>query len=360
MTDPNETTYGGTGLSSSSGLGDGPLAEGNEETAFEQEGYEEQDGHETSFYEDDDLDTEEETTDFDQEDVMEDLRRDAARRRSEGADATASYPQAHAQEAHGPAGASARPLDKIIAFFSRFWWLAVAFLIVVLVAFFGYRVLYGGSGSEASTEPQQTQAAAQPESPAQGESPPTQGTPAAEGANAPVKETGIVLEERKDGEAYFVSAGEIDGKPFAWGGKVENTEEGEVTTLEGPTAFKSVRSVKFPGGYEDTAAFGRDAPGQPILYASYIANTIGGETHTNGIYHVFEQDELVLVGNFEDTVVVDNPEDEPDEIERVYEEGAPGSAEKKVFKVTFEAKSDAPKPALIGWTPPSGPAGETE
>lgn len=362
MSDPRNDWQSG-GLSSP-GI-EGPLAEPEER--FHDRGFEDPDyptdRHDVLAYADDPVD--DPTTDFsgdddddDLLDEMEDLRQDNAATRS-SASATAGYPRPRAadeeEELRGgetPTG----PFDALVLTLSRYWYVPVALFVIVL-AFLGYRLLFaGGAEEEAQT--------AAPPAPAQGE-PPAQETPAqGNTADLPVTDTGIVLTEKEENGAYYVSAGEIDGKPFAWGGKTEETEEGPKTTLEGPTAFEEVRSVELEGGGSITpGSFGRAEPEQPVLYVNFMRTTDGTGSHTNGEYHAVEEapgeDRLVLTGSFSDQVVEDNPGDEPDEIVRLYEEHPAGSTAEKAYKVGFKAQSDRPIPALIGWRPPA-PSGEAE
>ncbi|MDP9474869.1 MAG: hypothetical protein M3R38_04135 [Actinomycetota bacterium] len=362
MSDPSNDWQSG-GLSSP-GV-EGPLAEPEER--FHERGFEDPDDH-TARHDDLDFDDsgaeEEPTTDFsgddDLLDEMEDLRQDNAATYS-SASATAGKPRPRAadeeEELRGGEAPSG-PFDALVLTLSRYWYVPVALFVIVL-AFLGYRLLFsGGSGEEAQT-------AAAPQAPAQGEpaaqeETPTQGNT----TDLPVTDTGIVLTEKEENGAYYVSAGEIDGKPFAWGGKTEDTEEGPKTTLEGPTAFEEVRSVELAdGGSITPGSFGRAEPGQPILYVNFMRTTTGNGSYTNGEYHAVEEapgeDRLILTGSFSDQVVKDNPRDEPDEIVRLYEEHPAGSTAEKAYKVGFKAKSDRPVPALIGWRPPA-PSGEAE
>ena len=371
MSTPSNDWQGG-GLSSP-GV-EGPLAE-PEDRPYEGEEPEQTDDP-TRHYDDLGLDEddlppdEDQTTDFTDDDdlmhEMEDLRRSDAANDTRPS-ATSGYPRPRSareeddeQSVEAPNG----PFDAVILALSRYWYVAVALFVIVL-AFLGYRLLFSGGTAE------ETQTAA-PEAPAPAQ-PAAQGTPAqGNTADLPVTDTGIVLTEKKDGGAYYVSAGEIDGRPFAWGGKTEETKEGPRTTLEGPTAFEEVRSVELRGGGSVTpGSFGRAEPGQPVLYVSFMRTTVGGQSHTNGEYHAVEeaedeeagseeaggQDRLVLTGTFSDQVVEDNPADEPDEIVRLYEEHPAGSSAEKAYKVAFKAKSDAPIPALIGWRPPASSGG---
>src|SRR5215207_4613200 len=77
-----------------------------------------------------------------------------------------------------------------------------------------------------------------------------------------VRDTGIGIAEpvEKDG-AYYLRSGEI-----AWKGKLENTDTGQVLTLEGPTAAQFKRAITLPGGSITTGVFGRAEPGKPILH----------------------------------------------------------------------------------------------
>lgn len=358
MSDPSNDWQSG-GLSSP-GV-EGPLAEPEER--FHDRGFEDPDDptahHDDLDFDDSGAEEEDPTTDFssgddDLLDEMEDLRQDNAATYS-SASATAGYPRPRAadeeEELRGgetPSG----PFDALVLTLSRYWYVPVALFVIVLT-FLGYRLLFsGGSGEEAQT--------AAPQAPTQGE-PAAQETPTqGNTADLPVTDTGIVLTEKEENGAYYVSAGEIDGKPFAWGGKTEDTEEGPKTTLEGPTAFEEVRSVELEGGGSVTpGSFGRAEPGQPILYVTQQRTTIGGKSYTGGHFDVFEEDRLILTGDFTDQVVEDNPGDEPDEIVRLYEEHPAGSTAEKAYKVGFKAKSDRPVPALIGWRPPA-PSGEAE
>ncbi|MDP9486526.1 MAG: hypothetical protein M3Q49_12220 [Actinomycetota bacterium] len=366
MSDPSNDWQGG-GLSSPSL--EGPLAEPEDRSYDEQEpeGTDEPTQHydDLSYADDNDVDDDpladedDPTTDFSDDplmDEMEDLRRPNPVDDTRAQTAAHGYPRprsASDEDEHRNAAPSG-PFDALVLTLSRYWYVPVALFLIVL-AFLGYR-LFSGGGEETQTAAQETPAAQEP---------PTQGDPAAGGtpsntAELPVTDTGIVLTEKKQDGAYYIDAGEIDGKPLAWGGKIEDSEEGKRTTLEGPTAYEEVRSVELPDdGSVTPGNFGRAEPGQPILYVTQQRTTIGGKSYTTGVYHVFEEDQLVLEGDFRDEVVKDNPGDEPDEIVRLYEEHPAGSSAEKAYKVGFKAKSDAPVTALIGWRPPN-PSGEAE
>jgi hypothetical protein len=370
MSDPSNDWQGG-GLSSP-GV-EGPLAEPEDRSYDEQEreGTDDSTQHfgDLEYHDDDDVDDgdpladdEDPTTDFSDDplmDEMEDLRRPDAVHDTRAQTAVHGYPRPRSagdEDEEQRNAAPSGPFDALVLTLSRYWYFPVALFVIVL-AFVGYRVLSGG-GEETQTAAQETPAAQQT---------PTQGDPAAAGSSAPsntadlpVTDTGIVLTEKEQDGAYFIDAGEIDGKPLAWGGKIEDSEEGKRITLEGPTAYEEVRSVELPNdGSVTPGNFGRAEPGQPILYVTQQRTTIGGKSYNTGVYHVFEEDQLVLEGDFRDEVVKDNPNDEPDEIVRLYEEHPAGSTAEKAYKVGFKAKSDAPVTALIGWRPPN-PSGEAE
>lgn len=365
MSDSSNDWQGG-GLSSP-GV-EGPLAEPEDRSYDEQEfeGTDDPTQHyDDRAFDDDDVDplADDPTTDFSGDDdlmhEMEELRRPGSVDDTRAQTAAHGYPRPRSgtdEDDERGAEAPKGPFDALVLTLSRYWYVPVA-LFVVVVAFVGYRFLSGG-GEETQTASQGTPAAQ--ETPTQGD-PATPATPTPSNtADLPVTDTGIVLTEKEQDGAYYIDAGEIDGKPLAWGGKIEDSEEGKRTTLEGPTAYEEVRSVELPDhGSVTPGSFGRAEPGQPILYVTQQRTTIGGKSYNTGVYHVFEEDQLVLEGDFRDEVVEDNPGDEPDEIVRLYEEHPAGSTAEKAYKVGFEAKSDAPITALIGWRPPN-PSGEAE
>src|SRR5215207_5623195 len=132
---------------------------------------------------------------------------------------------------------------------SGYWANAVAGVVIVVVLLFAASKVVPalfGDDSEAASAPQAAHQAPQtgPQSPLE------------------VRNTGIGIAEpvEKDG-AYYLRSGEI-----AWKGKLENTDTGQVLTLEGPTAAQFKRAITLPGGSITTGVFGRAEPGKPILH----------------------------------------------------------------------------------------------
>jgi hypothetical protein len=213
---------------------------------------------------------------------------------------------------------------------SGYWTYAVAGVVIAVVLLFAASkvvpALFGG-GDEAATAPQAARQAPQETGP--------QGSLA-------VRDTGIGIAEpvEKDG-AYYLRSGEI-----AWKGKLENTDTGEVLTLEGPTAAQFKRAITLPGGSITTGVFGRAEPGKPILHATFHRVSVGEQEYTTGTYVAVDEGRVLVKGSYSD-------ERHGDAVVRTYTEHAPGLGEEERYAVRFEAPPGVPIPALVGWQAPA-------
>jgi hypothetical protein len=231
-------------------------------------------------------------------------------------------------------------LERLGDFASENWHLVlIAVAAVGLVIFVGLLILRSGSGAVADAT--STKAAAPAKSqPAAAEG---SGGQAAPVAAVRAEDTKVAFGVPKQkGDDYYLEAGQI-----AWKGRLEKTKDGEVLTLEGPTAAQFKRAVQVAGGDITTGVFGRAEPGKPLVHATFHRTTIGDREVTQGTYSVVGEDAILLSGTYTD-------QRSGDDITRTYTENVPGAPPEEAasYAVKFKAPMGVPIPALVGWKAP--------
>jgi HSP20 family molecular chaperone IbpA len=213
------------------------------------------------------------------------------------------------------------------------WYLVLGALAVLVVLVIVAGRVFGGGDPPAAPESSRQQA------------PPVekaQGTQKGVSDVGEAEDTGIVVEpgtQDEDG-TITLTAGEL-----AWRGEVEETDEGEVLTLEGPTAAQFKRGFELPNGSMTSGVFAVAQPGEPVVHATFHRAEQGEEEVTTGTYYAMDEDVVLSRGTYVD-------DRDGDTVTRTYTE-QPGETEESVYRVTFTAPQDAPVPFLPGWRAPS-------
>lgn len=215
------------------------------------------------------------------------------------------------------------------------WYLVLGALAVLVVLFVVAGRVFGGGDPPAAPESSKQQAPGVEMA---------QGTQKGEAGAGEAENTGITVEPgtRSEDGMVTLAAGDL-----AWKGKVEETDEGEDLTLEGPTAAQFKRGFELPNGSVTSGVFAVAQPGKPVVHATFHRAEQGEEEEvTTGTYYAMDENVVLSQGTYVD-------DRNGDTVTRTYTE-QPGETEESVYRVTFTAPKDAPIPFLPGWKAPPG------
>lgn len=214
------------------------------------------------------------------------------------------------------------------------WYLILGALAVLVVLFVIAGRVFGGGDPPAAPESSKQQASSVEKS---------QGTQKEASGAGEAEDTGIAVEPGTQSEDGTVN---LTAGDLAWKGKVEETDEGEALTLEGPTAAQFKRGFELPNGSVTSGVFAVAQSDKPVVHATFHRAEQGEEEVTAGTYYAMDENLVLSQGTYVD-------DRDGDTVTRTYTE-QPGETEESVYRVTFTAPKDAPIPLLPGWKAPSG------
>ena len=164
-----------------------------------------------------------------------------------------------------------------------------------------------------------------------------------------VEDTGISFSGLEQGEDGAVT---LEGAGLSWEGQINEGEDGQTLTLEGPTAAQFEQGFDLPAYSISSGIYAVAQEDGPVMHVDVhslepASGDAGAEAIDQGSIYVIEGEELVSSGFY-----IDERQGDSDEVIRTYMN--PGGEN---YRVSYEAPPGTPVPLLVGWREPGGSGG---